>query len=184
MPAYVYGKKNATQIVALNQPAVVRCPAGGYPSPMVYWWRNRERLPLVSPRYEFMRDYSLHFYSIQLYDLGPYTCHVWNRVSTRPATIKITLKAIGPARAANNNEAKYLQYIIDPAQAPITQPPSYPYRPTRPPAIPPPIYEDSVLVSPGKSAFMFYIFRNRMLDVGVCFHWLFFQYKWLCIYIL
>uniref|UniRef100_A0A1B0C4R9 Papilin n=1 Tax=Glossina palpalis gambiensis TaxID=67801 RepID=A0A1B0C4R9_9MUSC len=142
MPAYVYGNKNATQIVTLNRPAVVRCPAGGHPAPMVYWWRNRERLPLVHQRYEFTRDYSLRFHSVQLSDLGPYTCHVWNRVSTRPASIKITLKAFGPARAISNDEAQYLQYIVDPAQAPTTQRPSYPYRPARPVAVPPPaVYE-------------------------------------------
>lgn len=141
LPAYVYGDKNATQIVTLNTPVVVRCPAGGYPAPMVYWWRNRERLPLVHRRYEFMRDYSIRFHSIQLTDLGPYTCHVWNRVSTRPASIKIILKAIGPVRAVTNEEASYLQYIVDPAQAPRTERPPYPYRPTRPPAVPAPIYE-------------------------------------------
>lgn len=149
MPAYVYGNKNATQIVTLNRPAVVRCPAGGHPAPMVYWWRNRERLPLVHQRYEFTRDYSLRFHSVQLSDLGPYTCHVWNRVSTRPASIKITLKAFGPARAISNDEAQYLQYIIDPAQAPTTQRPSYPYRPARPVAVPPPaVYEP--ITPPGK----------------------------------
>lgn len=147
LPAYVYGEKNATQIVTLNTPAVVRCPAGGYPAPMVYWWRNRERLPLVHRRYEFMRDYSIRFHSIQLTDLGPYTCHVWNRVSTRPASIKIILKAIGPVRAVTNEEASYLQYIVDPAQAPITERPSYPYRPTRPPSIPAPIYEEPYRLS-------------------------------------
>lgn len=138
MPAYVYGDRNVTQIVTLNRPAVVRCPAGGHPAPMVHWWRNRSRLPLVSQRFELARDYSLTFRSVQLSDLGPYTCEAWNRLSRRPASIKVTLVAVGPARAVTNDDAQYLQYIIEPPKAPVTQRPSFPYRPTRPPPVPQP----------------------------------------------
>ncbi|XP_054726012.1 papilin isoform X2 [Anastrepha obliqua] len=139
IPAYVYGEKNATQIVGLNRPAQVRCPAGGHPAPHVSWWRNRKRLGLISDRFELTRDYSLMFRSIQLTDLGPYTCEVWNGLG-RPTSMKVVLKAVGPARAVTNDEAPYLQYIIDPARAPVTQRPSYPYRPQRPQPPPPPVY--------------------------------------------
>ncbi|XP_036342960.1 LOW QUALITY PROTEIN: papilin-like [Rhagoletis pomonella] len=139
IPAYVYGEKNATQIVSLNRPAQVRCPAGGHPAPHVSWWRNRKRLGLISDRFELTRDYSLMFRSIQLTDLGPYTCEVWNGLG-RPTSMKVVLKAVGPARAVTNDEAPYLQYIIDPARAPVTQRPSYPYRPQRPQPPPPPVY--------------------------------------------
>lgn len=141
MPAYVYGEKNLTQIVSLNRPAVLRCPAGGNPAPMVHWWRNRTRLPLVSQRFELSRDYSLAFRNVQLTDLGPYTCEAWNSASKRPSSIKVTLMAYGPVRATTNAESQYLKYIIEPSRAPpATQRPSYPYRPTRPPTVPPPVY--------------------------------------------
>uniref|UniRef100_A0A0K8V734 Papilin n=2 Tax=Bactrocera latifrons TaxID=174628 RepID=A0A0K8V734_BACLA len=138
-PAYVYGEKNATQLVSLNRPAQVRCPAGGYPAPHVSWWRDRKRLGLISDRFELTRDYSLMFRSIQLTDLGPYTCEVWNGLG-RPTSMKVILKAVGPARAVTNAESPYLQYIIDPARAPVTRRPTYPYRPQRPPQPPPPVY--------------------------------------------
>lgn len=139
MPAYVYGDKVVTQIVTLNRPAVVRCPAGGHPSPMVNWWRNRNRLPLVSDRFELAPDYSLTFRSVQLSDLGPYTCEAYNRLSVRPSSIKVTLVAMGPVRATTNEEAQYLQYILEPPTPPSTHRPEYPHRPTRPPAVPPPL---------------------------------------------
>lgn len=117
----------------------MRCPAGGYPAPHVSWWRERKRLGLISDRFELIRDYSLMFRSIQLTDLGPYTCEVWNGLG-RPTSMKVVLKAVGPARAVTNAEAPYLQYIIDPARAPVTRRPSYPYRPQRPPQPPQPVY--------------------------------------------
>lgn len=87
------------------------------------------------------RDYSLMFRSIQLTDLGPYSCMVNNKHGHRPVTMEVTLKAIGPARATTNEHAPFLQYIIDPATLHITERPSWPYRPTRPalPPIPHPI---------------------------------------------
>ncbi|XP_004530678.1 papilin isoform X3 [Ceratitis capitata] len=146
IPAYVYGDKNATQIVVLNQPAQIRCPAGGHPAPHVSWWRQRKRLGLVSDRFELTRDYSLMFRSIKLTDLGPYTCEVWNGLG-RPTSIKVVLKAVGPARASNNAEAPYLQYIIDPARARATVAPQAPYRPQRPAQPPPPV----IIVVPRRS---------------------------------
>ncbi|XP_015037150.2 papilin isoform X5 [Drosophila pseudoobscura] len=145
--AYVYGNKNVTQIVQLNRPAVIRCPAGGYPQPHVSWWRNnnlfgnRER-----GRAEMARDFSLLFRSIQLSDLGLYTCEVYNKRG-RPVSLRVTLKAVGPARALTNEDAQYLQYVIDPATAPVTQRPSYPYRPSRPVYVPPPTVNAQALVA-------------------------------------
>lgn len=164
MPAYVYGDKNVTQIVTLNRPAVVRCPAGGHPEPMVHWWRNRSRLPLLSSRFELARDYSLTFRSVQLTDLGPYTCEAWNRLSVRPSSIKVTLVAVGPVRAANNDESEYLKYIIEPPKAPVSQVPTYPYRPTRPPAVPPPY----VVVGKYLHVSIAISFENLILNSIVC----------------
>ncbi|XP_070137591.1 papilin isoform X5 [Drosophila bipectinata] len=137
IPAYIFGDKNVTQIVQLNAPAVIRCPSGGYPRPHVSWWRNNKLFGLNGKRAEMDReDYSLVFNSIQLSDLGPYTCEVY--ITGRPVTLRVTLKAVGPARALTNEDAEYLQYVLAPATRPVTQRPSYPYFPTRPPYVPSP----------------------------------------------
>ncbi|KAH8295400.1 hypothetical protein KR018_010895, partial [Drosophila ironensis] len=138
IPAYIFGDKNVTQIVHLNRPAVIRCPAGGHPRPHVNWWRNNNIFGLNTnrDRAEMARDYSLVFKAIQLSDLGLYICEVYNK--GRPVSLRVTLKAVGPARALTNEDAQYLQYVLDPATAPITQRPSYPYFPTRPPYVPSP----------------------------------------------
>ncbi|KAH8381906.1 hypothetical protein KR009_000904, partial [Drosophila setifemur] len=135
-PAYIYGNKNVTQVVQLNRPAVIRCPAGGYPQPQVSWWRHNNRFGISGNRAAMARDYSLVFNSVQLSDLGLYICEVYNK--GRPVSLRVTLKTVGPARALTNEDAQYLQYVLDPITAPVTQRPSYPYYPTRPPYVPSP----------------------------------------------
>lgn len=128
--AYILGDANTTKIVELNQPAVVRCLAGGYPKPIVSWWRGTEILPLRSTRFEVNRDYSLVFNQIQLTDLGPYICQAYSGEG-KPVSVSIVLKAIGPAHANDENEEQYLKYIIDAPASPATQapPPPPPYIP-------------------------------------------------------
>lgn len=133
-PAYIYGDKNVTQIVELNRPAVIRCPAGGFPEPHVSWWRNGQMFGLKNNL--MARDYSLVFNSIQLSDLGLYTCEVYNQ--RRPVSLRVTLKAVGPVRPLSPEEEQYMQYVLNPATRPVTQRPSYPYRPTRPAYVPEP----------------------------------------------
>ncbi|XP_032578299.1 papilin isoform X5 [Drosophila sechellia] len=133
-PAYIYGNKNVTQIVELNRPAVIRCPAGGFPEPHVSWWRNGQMFGLKNNL--MTRDYSLVFNSIQLSDLGLYTCEVYNQ--RRPVSLRVTLKAVGPVRPLSPEEEQYMQYVLNPATRPVTQRPSYPYRPTRPAYVPEP----------------------------------------------
>lgn len=107
IPAYIFGEKNVTQIVQLNGPAVIRCPSGGYPRPHVSWWRNNKLFGLNGKRAEMDRDdFSLVFNAIQLSDLGQYTCEVYFK--GRPVTLRVTLKAVGPARALTNEDAEYL----------------------------------------------------------------------------
>lgn len=137
MPAYIHGPKNYTQIVTLNKPAVVRCPAGGYPAPYVSWWRTKKRLGLTSVRFDTTRDHSLVFRQIRLSDLGSYTCEAYSGHG-RPVSMKVTLKAIGPVYATHAEEEPYLRYVLSPTSAPTTPKPSYPYRPTRPHVRPPP----------------------------------------------
>lgn len=129
--AYISGEANSTKLVELNQPAVVRCLAGGYPKPIVSWWRGTEILPLRSTRFEVNRDYSLVFNKIGLIDLGPYICQAYSGEG-KPVSVSIVLKAIGPAHANDENEEQYLKYIIDAPTLPVTQAPIYSHPITTP----------------------------------------------------
>lgn len=128
--AYIVGDTNSTKIVELNKPAIIRCLAGGYPKPIVSWWRGTEILPLRSTRFEVNRDYSLVFNQIQLTDLGPYICQAYSGEG-KPVSVTIVLKAVGPAEAHDENEDQYLKYIIDapalPATPSATRAPPYVY---------------------------------------------------------
>ncbi|XP_055847561.1 papilin isoform X3 [Episyrphus balteatus] len=130
IPAYIYGPKNVTQIVTLKQPAMIRCPAGGYPKPHVNWWRGKTRMPLTTLRYDTKRDYSLVFRSIEISDLGPYECSAWTGHG-KPASMIVVLKAVGPVHDISPNEP-FLKYIIDPATMPSTSMPSYSFNRSRP----------------------------------------------------
>ncbi|XP_059610562.1 papilin isoform X1 [Phlebotomus argentipes] len=129
--AYILGEPNATQIVTLNQPATLRCLAGGYPKPYVSWWRDTELLPLNSTRFELRRDYALFFTKVELQDLGKYTCQAYTGRG-RPVSVSITLQAIGPVHVSNREDEKYLKFIVDPPMQTTTMRvrPEYPYRPT------------------------------------------------------
>lgn len=132
--AYILGDANSTEIVTLNEPAIIRCLAGGYPKPYVSWWRGTDLLPLKSTRFEVNRDYSLVFNNIELSDLGPYICQAYSGQG-KPVSLYVTLKAIGPVHITNRDDEQYLKYLIAAPDAPITTPPRYPYRPI---ATPPP----------------------------------------------
>ncbi|XP_055921966.1 papilin isoform X3 [Eupeodes corollae] len=127
IPAYIHGPKNITQIVTLKQPAMIRCPAGGYPKPHVNWWRGKTRMPYTTLRYDTKRDYSLVFRSIELTDLGPYECSAWTGHG-KPASKIVILKAVGPVHDISPKEP-YLKYIIDPATLPSTSKPVNSFNP-------------------------------------------------------
>lgn len=126
--AYILGDTNSSKIVELNEPATIRCLAGGYPKPSVTWWRGTDILPLKSTRFEVNRDYSLVFKGIKLSDLGPYICQAYSGQG-RPVSMYITLRAIGPVRAETPEDEQYLQFVID---AQPFQPTPHYYRPTPP----------------------------------------------------
>ncbi|XP_055695924.1 papilin isoform X3 [Lutzomyia longipalpis] len=132
--AYILGEPNSTQIVTLNQPATLRCLAGGYPKPYVSWWRDTELLPLNSSRFEQKRDNSLAFTKVDLTDLGKYTCQAYTGRG-KPVSVFTTLLAVGPVHVSNEEDEKYLQYVIDPPvqTTTIRTRPEYPYRPAPPP---------------------------------------------------
>lgn len=144
------GDANSTKIVELKQPAVVRCLAGGYPKPIVSWWRGTDILPLRSSRFEVNRDYSLVFNQIELTDLGPYICQAYSGEG-KPVSVTVLLKARGPVHANDANEEQYLKYIIEAPASPVTQAPPIFY-----PIITTP--RESVLPAIGKCCLYVYLF--------------------------
>lgn len=126
--AYILGETNSSKIVELNQPATIRCLAGGYPKPSITWWRGTNLLPLRSARFEVNRDNSIDFTSVALSDLGTYICQAYSGQG-RPVSVYVTLLAHGPVRAETPEDELYLQYVVNAPPLPPTQE-YYPPRPT------------------------------------------------------
>lgn len=150
--AYILGDTNSSVIATLTQPAMIRCAAGGYPKPFVTWWRGDQILPLKADRFEITRDYSIVFSRVELHDLGQYVCQAYNAYG-KPVSKTVFLRARGPVTARNDEDRKYLQYLVNAPEAPSTTPrtrPSYPYRPsvTQPRIIPSPIIPHDVTPRP------------------------------------
>lgn len=128
--AYIVGPLNETKVVTLNQPATLRCLAGGYPKPSVTWWQGSTMIPLRSDVYEYNRDLSLTITHVQLVHLGPYVCQAYTGQG-KGVSYTVTVKAIGPVHTDLEEEKPYLQYLIDAPISPTTQRPPIggPYRP-------------------------------------------------------
>lgn len=130
------GEKNATQIVALTEPASLRCLAGGHPKPFVSWWHGDEMIPLNTARYQVTRDFSLELTKVELSDLGPYVCQAYSG-SGKPVSVSITLKAYGPVSITDPEEEKYRQYVIEQREeVPTRRPPTPPTFRPRPTVVP------------------------------------------------
>lgn len=161
---YIHGETNVTKTVTLNQPAILRCLAGGNPKPHVTWWRGNNMISLKSTRYEILPDYSLAINQVVLTDLGPYVCQAYN-AATKAVSLYVTLKAYGPVHTRNPDDQQYLQYLVAPAQVPTTPKPDprQIYRPVKPPPriIPKPdvpIHVDPPRQQHGKNfAFWFFV---------------------------
>ncbi|KAJ8966838.1 hypothetical protein NQ317_003020 [Molorchus minor] len=92
------------------------------------------------------KDYSLLIHSVQLHNLGVYTCQAYNGLG-KAASWAVTVKAIGPYYFTDPEELKYKPYIVNPPEDPTTtttpqpSPPMWPQppplRPTFAPWIPP-----------------------------------------------
>lgn len=137
VPIYIVGPKNQTAIVQLGRPARLRCPAGGYPKVHVYWWHeDRNRISLRNERYEQNEDHSLLIKSVSITDLGKYTCEAYAG-SGRPSSISYIVQTYGPVHFNSPEERVFERYVIPRPRAPVTEIPSFPYRPTRPPFIQP-----------------------------------------------
>lgn len=120
--AYIVGPLNETKVVTLNQPASLRCLAGGYPKPSVTWWQGNTMIPLRSDVYEYNRDLSLTIRHVQLIHLGPYVCQAYTGQG-KGVSYTVTVKAIGPVHTDLEEEKPYLQYLIDAPLSPTTQRP-------------------------------------------------------------
>ncbi|KAJ6638506.1 Papilin, partial [Pseudolycoriella hygida] len=137
LKAYILGETNSTKILSLNQPATVRCLAGGNPKPYVSWWRGTEMLSPLSVRHEINRDFSLVFQRLELSDLGPYVCQAYSGQG-KPVSMHVVLKAVGPVHVRNKDDEQYLKYLVSSPEAPTTPRPDprYPYRPVvKPPRV-------------------------------------------------
>uniref|UniRef100_A0A182J8P5 Papilin n=1 Tax=Anopheles atroparvus TaxID=41427 RepID=A0A182J8P5_ANOAO len=133
--AYIVGNLNDSQTVELEGPATLRCPAGGYPKPVVSWWRETFMMPLKMVN----RDYSLFFTRVRLQDLGPYVCQAYSGAGKALART-VTLLAYGPATPASPVDEKYLKYIVGerPRSPDAVRPPSVRPRPSvtqKPPVV-------------------------------------------------
>ncbi|XP_049281703.1 papilin isoform X4 [Anopheles funestus] len=133
--AYIAGNMNDSQVVELDKPATLRCAAGGYPKPIVSWWRETYMMPLKMVN----RDYSLHIASVRLTDLGPYVCQAYSGAG-KGISRTVTLMGYGPASPDSPVDEKYMKYLV-PRPRPVPSLPGdrYPSRPRPPVAQPPPV---------------------------------------------
>ncbi|XP_066141086.1 papilin isoform X3 [Euwallacea fornicatus] len=129
-------------VTSFNSPATLNCYALGWPLPAVTWWKDDELIPLKNREFEVTKDYSLLVHSVQLRNLGVYTCQAYNGKG-KAASWSVTIRAKGPVYSTNPADIKYLQYVVNPAEwITTTVPTTHVYytpvnRPTPQPFIPP-----------------------------------------------
>ncbi|XP_058811937.1 papilin isoform X2 [Topomyia yanbarensis] len=133
--AYIVGPHNDTQVVELNQPASIRCPAGGFPKPIVTWWRETFMMPIKL----INRDYSLQFTRVRLSDLGSYVCQAYSGAG-KGISKTVTLKAYGPVHISDPVDEKYLRFIVHSRPAPVPTYRPAPVIPHHPRPTPPVFY--------------------------------------------
>lgn len=119
--AYVLGPVNSTAIATLGRDVTIRCLAGGFPRPTVTWWRGQTMLGFANRRHQMRKDYSLTVATVELADLGPYTCQAYTG-SGKPATLTVTLQAYGPVHSSRPEDTPYLRYVLNRPQQPQREP--------------------------------------------------------------
>ncbi|KAL1512853.1 hypothetical protein ABEB36_002368 [Hypothenemus hampei] len=108
-------------VTSFNSPATLNCYALGWPLPAVTWWKEDELIPFKDREFEVTKDYSLIIHSVQLRNLGVYTCQAYNGKG-KAASWSVTVKAKGPYYSTNPKDIKYLQYVVNPPES-TTSPP-------------------------------------------------------------
>ncbi|XP_019769290.2 papilin isoform X1 [Dendroctonus ponderosae] len=103
-------------VTAFNSPATLNCYALGWPVPAVTWWKQDELIPLKNREFEVTKDYSLLIHSVQLRNLGVYTCQAYNGMG-KAASWSVTVRAKGPYYSTNPRDIRYLQYVVNPPEA-------------------------------------------------------------------
>lgn len=105
----------------------LRCLAYAWPKPMVQWWHGESPVPLSTRHYEFSREYSLLIRSLQLSQLGEYTCQAYNGIG-KATSWTVTLKAIKPVNIQEDQLRLYAKYLLTSSNEPVVITP----RPQRP----------------------------------------------------
>lgn len=132
-------------VVSLGSSAELHCYAIGYPFPQVTWWKDRSMVPLNTNELVIRKDYSLLIHSVKLSNLGIYTCQAYNGVG-KAVSWTVTLKTLGPVYTTNPEDEKYMPFVVNAPEAPVTEKPTYPYRPGR--ATVAPVEENEVVPQP------------------------------------
>lgn len=131
-------------IAALGAATSLQCYALGYPFPAVTWWKDDSMIPLRTNQFEVRKDYSLLIHSVQLSNLGIYTCQAYNGIG-KAASWSVTVQTLGPLQNIKPEDTKYMQYVIDPPERPPEiYTPIYPQNPEPEPQLPPPDIDPNI----------------------------------------
>ncbi|XP_050510138.1 papilin isoform X5 [Diabrotica virgifera virgifera] len=130
-------------VVSLNAPTTLNCFVLGYPFPAVTWWKDDSMIPFKNSEFEIRKDYSLLIHSVDLHNLGIYTCQAYNGFG-KAASWSVTVKTRGPVRFHRPEDQIYSKWIVNDNEptttaAPVRTPPpdweipNTPYNPDIPP---------------------------------------------------
>lgn len=123
--------ENSQVVVALGAPTSLHCYAIGYPFPAVTWWKDDSMIPLRTSQFEVRKDYSLLIHSVQLSNLGVYTCQAYNGIG-KAASWSVTVQALGPFESTKPEDQAYMKYIVNPPSRFTTIAPRNPINPVDP----------------------------------------------------
>ncbi|KAK4885313.1 hypothetical protein RN001_001584 [Aquatica leii] len=104
--------ENSHVVASLGAPTTLHCYATGFPFPQVTWFKDDRLVPLHSHQFEIHKDYSLLIHSVQLSNLGIYTCQAYNGIG-KAASWSVTVQALGPVYSTRPEDVKYMQYVIN-----------------------------------------------------------------------